>query len=535
MTQEQMRKIIMDSPTKSCSLDPVPTWLLKSCIDEFLPIITEIVNCSLACGTFPSKLKRALVVPLLKKADLLPDEFKSYRPVSNLKFLSKTIERVYCSILVDHLNLHGLLDKYQSAYRKNHSTETALLRVVNDILRAVDADGGAILILLDLSAAFDTIDHEKLLFLLEHKFGVTGLALQWVRTYLADRSQTVSIGEAVSEVLNLLFGVPQGSVLGPVLFICYSTPLGEIIRHHDLDYHLYADDTQNYIAFKPKCYTSTVVAMEKAEACVEDIRLWMQQNLLKLNDDKTELIVILPKNVEPVFPVSITIGGHTTVPATEEPDPPGPPRNLGVYMDSSLTFEKHAKKTLKSANYNLYSIGKIRRLLSQANAEKLVNALVTSRLDYCNGVLFGAKKSVIKSLQRSQNHAARVLTFSRKRDHITPILKKLHWLPVSQRINFKILLVTFKALNGFAPAYLKDLLVPYSSARDTRRSKNKPRLQLPAKLKATFGERAFSYAAPRLWNALPDSIQTKDSVDSFKKDLKTFLFANTDFPPPLLK
>ena len=207
-------------------------------MDQLLPVITEIINCSLACGTFPSKLKQALVIPLLKKADLDHKELKNYRPVSNLEFLSKTVERAYCSILVEHLGLNGLLGKFQSAYRKSHSTETALTRVINDILRAVDKDGGAILILLDLSAAFDTIDHDKLLHLLETSFGVTGLALLWVKSYLTERSQTVKIGEAISEVLNLLFGVPQGSVLGPVLFIIYTTPLSGIISHHELDYRL---------------------------------------------------------------------------------------------------------------------------------------------------------------------------------------------------------------------------------------------------------------------------------------------------------
>ena len=139
--------------------------------------------------------------------------------------------------------------------------------VVNDLLCAVDKDGGIILVLLDLSVAFDTIDHDRLLYLLEHTFGVTGLALQWVKSYLSERTQTVKIGDAISEVLNLLFGVPQGSVLGPILFILYTTPLGNIIRYHNLDYHLYADDTQLYLAFKPKSTESRSQCVQRIEAC----------------------------------------------------------------------------------------------------------------------------------------------------------------------------------------------------------------------------------------------------------------------------
>ena len=530
-TQDQVKSLLKNSPTKSCPLDPIPTWLLKICMDQLLAVVTEVINCSLACGTFPSKLKQALVIPLLKKADLDHEELKNYRPVSNLEFLSKTVERAYCSILVEHLGLNGLLGKFQSAYRKSHSTETALTRVINDILRAVDKDGGAILILLDLSAAFDTIDHDKLLHLLETSFGVTGLALLWVKSYLTERSQTVKIGEAISEVLNLLFGVPQGSVLGPVLFIIYTTPLGSIISHHELDHHLYADDTQLYLAFKPKSDVSIEQAVSRAEACVEDIRLWMQANLLKLNDDKTELIVISPKLTSFAKPVSVSIGGHEILPDREDIDPP---RNLGVLCDSQLSFEHHVNKVCKAVNYNLYSIGKIRKLISQSDTEKLVNALATSSLDYCNSVLFGSTSKVIDRLQRSQNHAARIITGTRKYDHVTPALKKLHWLPVRQRINFKILMLTFKALNGLAPTYLKDIISPYVNKRGNLRSETRHLLELP-KVKARFGERSFSFAAPRLWNPLPPVIKNSASVDIFKRSLKTFLFDKPDYPPPILK
>ena len=155
-------------------------------------------------------------------------------------------------------------------------------------------------------------------------------------------------------------------------------------------------------------------------------------------------------------------------------------------------------------------------------------------MNYCNAVLNGGNKSLIQPLQRCQNHAARTVTLTRKRSHITPVLKKLHWLPVAQRINFKILMLTYKALHGLAPLYLKDLLKQYSSVRESRRSQNQLRLVLP-KVKKTFGERAFSYGAPRLWNALPMEIKNSGSLDIFKSATKTFLVDNPDFPPPLLK
>ena len=269
--------------------------------------------------------------------------------MSNLKFISKTLERAFCSILVDHLQKNNLLEVLQSAYRKYHSTETALVKVVNDVLRAVDEDGGCILVLLDLSAAFDTIDHDKLLRILEINFGIIGSALEWIRSYLANRSQKVSIGLAFSELLCLLFGVPQGSVLGPILFIIYTTPLGEIIRRHGINFHLYADDTQNYLAFRAKDAASTQEALKRIEAFIEEVRLWMKLYLLKLNDDKTELIIISAHPEQNVF--YIEIGGHLILPDTTFSEPP---RNLGLYFDAKLNFDLHVRKACKSMNYNLY-------------------------------------------------------------------------------------------------------------------------------------------------------------------------------------
>lgn len=218
----------------------------------------------------------------------------------------------------------------QSAYRSHHSTETALVRVCNDILCAVDERKAVILILLDLSAAFDTIDHEILIDRLRHRLGISGTSLEWFRSYLADRTQSIHIQGETSGEAYLHFGVPQGSVMGPLLFILYTAPLGDIARRHGLELHLYADDTQVYITFQPKTEMDGQEAMRRINACVAEIRAWMIQNLLQINDGKTEAIVICSPHLRSKVNIShLEVGAAEIVPSDFV-------RNIGAFLDQSL-------------------------------------------------------------------------------------------------------------------------------------------------------------------------------------------------------
>ena len=209
-------------------------------------------------------MKSAIVKPLLKKSSLDPELFKNYRPVSNLSFISKLVEKAAAIRFREYLTSNKLNEVFQSAYKANHSTETALLRVKNDILTAVDHGKAVMLILLDLSAAFDTIDHDTLLNLMKNRLGISGSALDWVRSYLSYRTQVVSISEARSEVVCLIFGVPQGSVLGPMLFTLYILPIGDIARKNNVNFHGCADDTQLYVTFKSTNSEETKLSIDRA-------------------------------------------------------------------------------------------------------------------------------------------------------------------------------------------------------------------------------------------------------------------------------
>ena len=273
--------------------------------------------------------------------------------------------------------------------KSHHSTESALLRVSNDILRAIDGKQCVCLTLLDLSAAFDTIDHDILFNILYNDLGVSGIALEWFRSYLSHRSQRISINGTLSEPLDLPYGVPQGSVLGPLIFCAYMTKLGQIIQKHQLQYHIYADDTQIYVSFNVNEPQS---AIHKLEKCIFEIRSWMIKHKLKLNDDKTEFITISsPHNSKEINGLKIKIGDETIISSQSV-------RNLGVVVDSIFNMEDHITAVCKSCHFHLRNIGAIRRYLNHETAAQIIHAFVTSKLDYCNSLLIGLPKNSLNRL-----------------------------------------------------------------------------------------------------------------------------------------
>ena len=231
LQEAEVRKLIKRAPNKQCASDPIPTWLLKKCIDSLSPALTVMINMSLQLGHFPEEWKNALVTPLLKKPglDLV---FSNFRPVSNLPFVSKLVERASVDQLTQHIQENHPLPTHQSAYRPCHSTETALVKVQSDMLLNMDKQEVTLLVMLDLSAAFDTIDHDIMLETLELEAGINGTALCWFASYLNGRTQQILVSEAISDKFNLKSGVPQGSCLGPILFTIYAASLFKIIQKH---------------------------------------------------------------------------------------------------------------------------------------------------------------------------------------------------------------------------------------------------------------------------------------------------------------
>ena len=423
---------------KSCPLDPMPTSAVLEVLDVLSPVITNMINLSFESGQFASEWKEALLKPLLKKCGL-DIAFHNFRPVNNLPYVSKLSEKAAANQLIDHMTTNDLHMPLQSSYKQNHNTESALLKVKNDILLNMEAQKVTLLVLLDLSAAFDTVRHDTLLNRLKSRFGVDGKALEWFASYLADRTQRVTVNDGLSSAFPLRQGVPQESCLGPLLFTVYTSKLFDIVGKHLPSVHCYADDTQLYLAFSPDVQGEDEAALNAMRDCIHDLRNWMIEDRLMLNDDKTELLLIgTRQQLQKVNLNDITVG-DTVVEAKSVV------RNLGSWFDRNLDMSSHISKQCASAFYHLHNISRIRRFLSTDTTKALVHAFVTSRVDYCNSLLYGLPASHLNKVQRVLNVAARLVCCAPRYWRITPLLYELHWLPVRQRISFKILLFVFKA------------------------------------------------------------------------------------------
>ena len=511
---------------KSSPLDFISTSLLKSCSDTFSILIAHLANLSFTQGIFPSKFKLAQISPLLKKPGLSKSDPSNFRPISNLNIIGKILERLALTRLLPHLSISPSFSPLQSAYRKFHSTETALLKLTNDIMDTIDSGKVTILAALDMSAAFDTLDHTTLLHRLEHTFGLSGTVHTWIHSYLTNRSSFVKIDSSSSSSST---GVPQGSVLGPLLFVLFISPEVDVIglipdmqnKSGIVSFHQYADDTQLYIGANSSTLAAQIASIE---ACTQRVHDWLLNNGLHLNPSKSEAIAFSNPRSKPLVALAESV--ETITVAGSPIKLQSSIKSLGVYLDSHMSFDKHVSEICKASYFHIRALRHIRSSLTTEAAKMVAVAIVGSRLDYCNSLLAGTSASNLARLQMVQNTLVRVVaqkSLSQKYCHITPVLAGLHWLPVRHRIDFKIATTTFIVLHHQQPSYLAQILPRYIPSRSLR-SSSSITISAPFRKTSMATSKSFSSTASRVWNKLPTHVSSALTLPVFRRHPKAPLF-----------
>ena len=374
-----------------------------------------------------------------------------------------------------------------------------------------------------LLAAFDTVNHKILLSVLEHNFGLEQTVLNWFSSYLNHRSCKVNIRKEYSSGPDLPFSIPQGSCAGAQLFNLYCSSIQDIVGP-PLTPHGFADDHTVGNKFKPADCSDEARCMDELEKCATDLKIWMNENRLKMNNNKTKFIIFGSK---PQLDKCKTKTLNVNDTEIEHADKI---KYLGVLLDQKLNLKQHITSKCQTAMLSIQQIKNIRYLLTQEATEILVLGTVMSHLDYCNSVLVGLPDVDISKMQCIQNIAARMVVLndvSMRDSNSRSILANLHWLPIRRRTEYKILTLVHKCLSSGVPKYLNNLLTeyPYTERRQGLRSQHQERRLVEPKTKLkTFAARSFSCAGPKWWNRLPNALKTIKDVQQFKNRLKTYLF-----------
>ena len=504
---EEVRRIISAMPTnKSPGPDKVEAWVLKDSLSVILGPLTEIINCSLATSTFPDAWKAAEVIPLLKEGD--HNVASNNRPLSLLPVASKVCERIVLNQLSGYLSDHNRLTHHQNGNKKLHSTETLSIYITDNILEAMDNKKITVLILLDLSKAFDSINHQRLLKKLT-SVGASPATVKWFESYLSHRTQTLRIGSTLSDPLTISHGVPQGAILSPLLFCIYTNDLPNTPLTCEIE--SYVDDSKILRSFHT---LESETAMLEIEEDLHRVAIWCCENHLLINPEKTKFLLLGTRQLMNRLPAqpSLSFLGKTLTPVSSAKD-------LGLTLDSHLSYDDHISKLTSSCLFKLMQINRVRQSFDQTTLLKIMSTLVFSKMFYCSTVWSNTTNKNITKLQLLQNFACKIVTGTRKYDHVSPLLRQLNWKPVQQCLDYRDLVLTYKCVKNLAPEYL---CKKFQKCPHDRATRNRDLFQIP-RFKTSTGQRTFSYRAVKLWNNLDKDVKDSKSLNSFKKALKALL------------
>ena len=510
-TVEKVQQVLKRIPTnKAPGYDGIPVKALIYGAPELLGPLTRLINRTIETEQIPRGLKHAEVTPIFKAGDRLNP--KDYRPISVLPLVSKVLERIIADQLVEYLESNGMLSTAQHAFRRYHSTSTCLLQLTEQIRESMDSRKATGVIALDLSKAFDTIDHGTLLRKLNN-FGILDgtPTHNLLRNYLSGRTQAVKLNGAWSSSRSIRTGVPQGSILGPLLFILYVNDLPDCIRHSNCV--TYADDTT--------VFASSSISKNIEFALNEDMRrvcAWFQANRLKVNVDKTKFIVIHPLRMEDkfsninVFVNGKLIGRESTM------------KILGVHFDEHLKWSHHVGILRRNVKFQYRALARAMKYFDLDTKLMMYNASIASRLNYADCIWNNCCRSDAAMLQTIQNMAVRRMINAGPRQTSGPILKDLGMLTLEDKRLQRSLVLLYKLMNDQGPEILICELDKYRNPRteaETRHSAG-GRLFIPG-FNTDYRGKSFFISTIRNWNRLPEKIRNAHSCESFKSSILKML------------
>ena len=518
ITEHDVIKVARTIKSMSVGVDNINSFVIKLLINRISTVLTNIINTSFQTGIFPDRWKSAVIKPIPKLP--IPLAASDFRPISLLPALSKIIEKLVNIQIVAYLTKHSLLDPYQSAYRKNHSAQTALLKLTEDIFDTIDDSEVTLLVFLDFSKAFDTVNHKLLL----AKLAILGFqenVCDWILSYLSGRQQMVKTDKDKSKWSSVLNGVPQGSILGPLLFTILVSDMRVTIWNGS--YITYADDTNLYWESTVEAINDTI---KKANGVLQNISTYCDNTILKLNEDKCKFMVIGSK---PAIRKIKTMHLDKVILNNISLDRVEHTKLLGVTFDEVLSWRKHVNLCISKAMANFLQMYRFKRFLDTSSKKILCESIVLSQFNYCSVVYCSIDVFLERKIQKIQNMCTRFIYDYRRKDDCNYVTcrKEMGWLNMKNRTLKFGLIQIYKILNGLAPNYLRDSFTLVSEIHkvNTRRSSN-INIFIDKNISSKIHRKAYTFYIAKIYNSLPEKIKKSDSVNSFKKTLHRYIVEN---------
>ena len=471
------------------------------------PFIATLINKSIISGTFPSQLKYAKVFPVFKGGS--KSDPSNYRPISILPTISKIFEKHVNKHLMNYLNKYNLIHKSQSGFRQKHSCQTALVKLIDQWMSCIDKGDLVGSLFIDFRKAFDVVDHEILMKKLK-LYKLSETSLSWFSSYLSERKQAVYNGQDHSEFIQIKSGVPQGSILGPTLFLLFLNDLPLFTKFCFCDF--YADDATFHT------HSDNLETIEHSLQTDGNIaKTWGKENKMHIHYVKTTCMIAGTTHTLREKPqLNIQIDGHDIANVSQQ-------KLLGVIIDDKLTWSPHIEKVCSAMSSKISLLRQLAKYVSVDILKKFYQGYILPLIDYGSITWSGTSTANLERIHKLQKRAARIILH---RDYSTPssdMFIELGWQPITKRLAFNKAVFTYKALNGHTPQYITELLKPVAQTRDRHlRSSSNGTLAVPRSWSTVF-DRSFAVSAPKLWNSLPVELRSSQTLNGFKSDLKMTL------------